>query len=35
VAELAKVLLGRGTTLAGRALFVNLLDMQFDEIRHG
>jgi molybdopterin/thiamine biosynthesis adenylyltransferase len=35
VAELAKLLLGRGTPLAGRALFVNLLDMQFDEIRHG
>jgi len=35
VAELTKLLLGRGTSLAGRALFVNLLDMQFDEIRHG
>jgi molybdopterin/thiamine biosynthesis adenylyltransferase len=35
VAEAAKVLLDRGTPLAGRALFVNLLDMQFDEIRHG
>jgi molybdopterin/thiamine biosynthesis adenylyltransferase len=35
VAEAAKLLLGRGTPLAGRALFVNLLDMQFDEIRHG
>jgi molybdopterin/thiamine biosynthesis adenylyltransferase len=35
VAEAAKVLLRRGTPLTGRALFVNLLDMQFDEIRHG
>jgi molybdopterin/thiamine biosynthesis adenylyltransferase len=35
VAEVAKVLLCRGTPLTGRALFVNLLDMQFDEIRHG
>jgi molybdopterin/thiamine biosynthesis adenylyltransferase len=35
VAEVTKVLLGRGTLLSGRALFVNLLDMQFDEIRHG
>jgi molybdopterin/thiamine biosynthesis adenylyltransferase len=35
VAEAAKVLLDRGTPLAGRALFVDLLDMQFDEIRHG
>jgi molybdopterin/thiamine biosynthesis adenylyltransferase len=34
-AELAKILLGRGQLLAERALFVNLLDMEFDEIRHG
>jgi molybdopterin/thiamine biosynthesis adenylyltransferase len=34
VAEATKILIGRGTSLAGRALFVNLLDMQFDEIRH-
>jgi molybdopterin/thiamine biosynthesis adenylyltransferase len=35
VAELAKVLLGRGRPLAGRTLFVNLLDMEFEEICHG
>jgi len=35
VAEAAKVLLGRATSLARRALLVNLLDMQFDEVRHG
>jgi molybdopterin/thiamine biosynthesis adenylyltransferase len=33
--ELTKILLGRGKLLADRALFVNLLDMEFDEIRHG
>ena len=33
--ELTKILLGRGRLLADRALFVNLLDMEFDEIRHG
>jgi molybdopterin/thiamine biosynthesis adenylyltransferase len=35
VAELTKILLGRGTPLAGRTLFVDLLDMRFEEIRHG
>lgn len=35
VAEVTKVLLGRGTHLAGRALFANLLDMEFEVIRHG
>lgn len=35
VAELAKILLGRGRPLAGRTLFVNLLDMEFEEIPHG
>ncbi len=35
VAELTKLLVGRGTSLAQRTLFVNLLDMQFDEVRHG
>jgi molybdopterin/thiamine biosynthesis adenylyltransferase len=35
VAELTKVLLGRGKPLDGRALFVNLLDMEFEVIRHG
>jgi molybdopterin/thiamine biosynthesis adenylyltransferase len=32
VAEVAKVLLGRGALLARRALFVDLLEMRFDEI---
>ena len=35
VAEVAKVLLGRGKPALGQALFVNLLDMDFEEIRHG
>jgi molybdopterin/thiamine biosynthesis adenylyltransferase len=35
VAELAKVLLGRGRTLSDRALFVDLLDMRFEEIGQG
>jgi molybdopterin/thiamine biosynthesis adenylyltransferase len=35
VAEATKVLLARGTPLAGRTLFVNLLDMHFEEILHG
>jgi molybdopterin/thiamine biosynthesis adenylyltransferase len=34
VAEVAKILLGRGRPLSGRSLFVNLLDMTFEEIRH-
>lgn len=33
-AELVKVLLGRGTPLAGRALLVNLLDMEFERLRY-
>jgi molybdopterin/thiamine biosynthesis adenylyltransferase len=33
VSELAKVLLGRGAPLAGKALFVNLLDMEFEVMR--
>ena len=32
VAELAKVLLGRGKPLSKRVLFVNLFDMEFNEI---
>jgi molybdopterin/thiamine biosynthesis adenylyltransferase len=32
VAETAKVLLGRGKPLSGRLLFVNLLDMEFEEL---
>lgn len=35
VAEVTKLLLGRGRSLTRRALFVNLLDMQFDEIGNG
>jgi molybdopterin/thiamine biosynthesis adenylyltransferase len=35
VAELTKVLLGRETSLATRALFLDLLAMRFDEVRHG
>jgi molybdopterin/thiamine biosynthesis adenylyltransferase len=35
VAEAAKLLLGRGKPLAGRTLFVNLLDMVFHELAHG
>ncbi len=31
-AEMVKVLLGRGTALSGRALLVNLLDMEFEKI---
>jgi molybdopterin/thiamine biosynthesis adenylyltransferase len=34
VAEVTKVLLGRGRPLSGRSLFVNLLDMTFEEIGH-
>jgi molybdopterin/thiamine biosynthesis adenylyltransferase len=34
VAETVKVLLARGTTLSGRVLFVNLLDMSFEDLRH-
>jgi molybdopterin/thiamine biosynthesis adenylyltransferase len=34
VAEAAKLLLGRGEPLAGRILFVNLLEMKFDEVAH-
>ena len=34
VAETVKVLLTRGTTLSGRVLFVNLLDMSFEDLRH-
>lgn len=34
-AEVAKLLLGRGKPLSDRALFVDLLDMDFAEIRHG
>jgi molybdopterin/thiamine biosynthesis adenylyltransferase len=33
VSELAKVLLGRGAPLSGKALFVNLLDMEFEVLR--
>ena len=33
VAEVCKLLLGRGTTLAGRCLNIDLLDMEFCEIR--
>ena len=33
VAEVVKLLLGRGAPLVGRVLFVNLLDMRFDEVR--
>ena len=35
VAEVTKVLLGRGNALSGRALFANLLDMEFEVVRHG
>lgn len=35
VAELAKLLLGRGRPLVGRVLFANLLEMTFDEVKHG
>jgi molybdopterin/thiamine biosynthesis adenylyltransferase len=35
VAEASKVLLGRGTLLAGRTLFVDLLGMRFHELPHG
>ncbi len=35
VAEVVKVLLGRGKPLVGRLLLVNLLEMRFDEIRYG
>jgi molybdopterin/thiamine biosynthesis adenylyltransferase len=35
VAELTKVLLGRASSLAGRALFVDLLAMRFDEVGRG
>jgi molybdopterin/thiamine biosynthesis adenylyltransferase len=35
VAELTKVLLGRVSTLASRTLFVDLLAMRFEEVRHG
>ncbi len=35
VAEVTKVLLGRGTPLSGRVLVVNLLDMEFEVLRHG
>jgi molybdopterin-synthase adenylyltransferase len=35
MAELAKILLGRGKLLDGRVLFANLLDMTFDEVKHG
>lgn len=34
VAELTKVLLGRGSTLAGRTLFIDLLAMRFEEVGH-
>ncbi|BDG05557.1 HesA/MoeB/ThiF family protein [Anaeromyxobacter oryzae] len=34
VAEVVKVLLGRGRPLSGRSLFVDLLDMRFEEIGH-
>ncbi len=34
VAEVTKILLGRGRPLSGRSLFVDLLDMSFEEIRH-
>jgi molybdopterin/thiamine biosynthesis adenylyltransferase len=35
VAELTKVLLGRQAPLARRALFLDLLAMSFEEVRHG
>jgi molybdopterin/thiamine biosynthesis adenylyltransferase len=35
VAEVAKLLLHQGTPLVGRAVFVNLHDMSFEELRHG
>ncbi len=35
VAEATKLLVSRGTPLVGRTLFVNLLDMTFDEVRNG
>ena len=35
VAELVKVLLGRGTPLSGRLLLVNLLDMEFEKVSYG
>lgn len=33
VAEVCKVLLGEGTPLCGRMLFINILDMEIDEIK--
>jgi molybdopterin/thiamine biosynthesis adenylyltransferase len=35
VAEVTKVLLGRESSLARRALFVDLLSMRFEEVHHG
>lgn len=34
VAEVVKVLLGRGAPLAGQLLLVNLLDMEFEKVRY-